>query len=79
MMASPFVSKHLVPDGVRFWPLFSNFCEHFVSIIRPSIPFSAERLWREISPLGIHSQHTSESGIGLNLIPERYTERKYSI
>ena len=33
MMASPFVSKHLVSDGVRYYPLFSNFCEHFVSII----------------------------------------------
>jgi hypothetical protein len=34
MMNSPFVSKHLVPDGVRFYPLFSNFCEHFVSMNR---------------------------------------------
>ena len=31
MMAGPFVSKHLVRDDVRFWPLFSNFCDHFVS------------------------------------------------
>jgi hypothetical protein len=32
MMAGPFVSEHLVPDGVGSYPLFSNFCEHFVSI-----------------------------------------------
>ena len=42
MMASPFVSKLSVPDGVRFYPLFSNFCEHFVSIIRPNISVSAD-------------------------------------
>jgi hypothetical protein len=32
MMAGPFVSKHLVSDDVRLFPLFSNFCEHFVSM-----------------------------------------------
>jgi hypothetical protein len=33
MMAGPFVSKHFVATDVRFYPLFSNFCEHFVSIV----------------------------------------------
>ena len=42
MMASPFVSMHLVPDSVPFYPLFPNFCEHFVSIIRPTIPVLAD-------------------------------------
>ena len=31
MMAGPFVSKHFVPDNGRFYPLFSDFCDHFVS------------------------------------------------
>jgi len=31
MMAGSFVSKHFVAIDVRFYPLFSNFCEHFVS------------------------------------------------
>ena len=39
MMASPFVSKHLVPDGVPFYPLLSNFCEHFVSMNPQQIDF----------------------------------------
>ena len=43
MMASPFVSKHLVPDGVRFYPLFSNFCEHFVSMNRQQNGFPLAR------------------------------------
>jgi hypothetical protein len=32
MMAGPFVSKLLVSAGVPFYPLFPNFCEHFVSM-----------------------------------------------
>jgi len=32
MMTGPFVSKHLVPDSVRIYSLFSKFCDHFVSM-----------------------------------------------
>jgi hypothetical protein len=39
MMASPFVSKHLVALDVRSYPLFSNFCEHFVSMNPQQIDF----------------------------------------
>ena len=42
MMAGPFVSKHLLPDSVRFLHLFSKFCDHSVSMIRPNIPVSTD-------------------------------------
>jgi hypothetical protein len=35
-MAGSFVSKHFVTPDVRFCPLFSNFCEHFVSKNQPA-------------------------------------------
>src|ERR1051326_148628 len=36
IMSGPFVSWHFVTLGTRFSPLFSNFCEHFVSTNRVS-------------------------------------------
>ncbi len=39
MMAGPFVSKQLVAVDVRFYLLFSNFCEHFVSNNRQQMDF----------------------------------------
>jgi hypothetical protein len=53
MMAGPFVSKHFVAIDVRFYPLFSNFCEHFVSnaacgFSKATRAVQAENHWQEV-------------------------------
>jgi len=45
MVAGPFVSKHFVTLNVRFYPLFSNFCEHFVSTNSAAEGFKSSGHW----------------------------------